>query len=77
MTKLLKNEVKILAKYETHLKRALDGYVKGIYHSDLNELEPIYNRMGQHLENRSCSTCVLGMLIFLANKYFADDIVKN
>lgn len=75
MTNLSKTDIKTLSKYEIHLKRALDGYVKGLYHPDIIELETIYNKFGHHLENKSCATCVLGMLNFLANKYFAD--VKN
>lgn len=67
---LSKTDKKTLSAYEIHLKRALDGYVKGIYTSDLNVLEPIYNRLGQQLENRHCATCVLGMMTFLANKYY-------
>lgn len=67
---LTKIDRKILQPYETHLKRALDGYVRGIYEHDLNTLEPIYAKFGHHLENRHCSSCVLGMLIFIANKYF-------
>ena len=71
--KLSKAEMKVLKEYETHLKRANDGYVRGIYNSDLNRLEPIYNRLGQQLENRHCSTCVLGMIKYLANIYFYDN----
>lgn len=67
---LTKQDRKILQQYEVHLKRALDGYVRGIYEFDLNALEPIYHRLGQHLENRHCSSCVLGMMTFLANKYY-------
>lgn len=67
---LTKNDKKTLSKYEVHLKRALDGYVKGIYTSNINELEPIYNRLGHILENRHCSSCVLGMMTFLAKEYY-------
>lgn len=67
---LSKTDIKTLSQYEVHLQRAKDGYVKGIYTSDLNVLEPIYNKLGQHLENRHCATCVLGMMTFLANTYF-------
>lgn len=67
---LTKQDRKVLQPYEVHLKRALDGYVRGIYEYDLNNLEPIYVKFGQHLENRHCSSCVLGMMTFLANKYY-------
>lgn len=71
MKKLLtKTEINILTEYEPHLKRAQNGYVRGIYTTDLNRLEPIYNKLGFRLENRSCSTCVLGMLQNLAKIYF-------
>lgn len=69
MKELSKNDIKTLKEYEIHLKRAKDGYVRGIYNSDLDRLEPIYNRLGQHLENRHCATCVLGMLKYLSDQY--------
>lgn len=67
---LTKKETDILKDYEVHLNRALDGYVRGIYTTDLNKIEPIYNRLGYRLENRSCANCVLGMLNHLAKIYF-------
>lgn len=69
--KLSKSEFNTLKEYEIHLKRAKDGYVRGIYTTDLNRLEPIYNKLGQQLENRNCSTCVLGMLTYLAEIYYS------
>lgn len=74
---LSKTEIKTLSRYEVHLKRAMDGYVKGIYTSDLNVLEPIYNKLGHQLENRHCATCVLGMMTLLANEYFNTKITNN
>lgn len=65
---LTKTDIKTLKEYSTHLQRAKDGYVRGIYDSDIIRLEPIYNKYGQHLENKHCASCVLGMLLFLANK---------
>lgn len=71
MKKLLtKTEINTLKEYEPHFKRALDGYVRGIYTTDLNRLEPIYNKLGLQLENRNCSTCVLGMMQYLAKIHF-------
>lgn len=67
--KLSKSEINTLKEYEIHFNRAKDGYVRGIYTSDLNKLEPIYNKLGQQLENRNCSSCVLGMLTYLADVY--------
>lgn len=66
---LNKHDIKILKDYEIHLQRAKDGYVRGIYTTDLNKLEPIYNKLGHQLENRNCATCVLSMLTCLANEY--------
>jgi hypothetical protein len=66
---LNKSDINTLKRYEIHLKRAKDGYVRGLYSVDLDVLEPIYAKFGMHLENRHCSTCVLGMLKFLENKY--------
>lgn len=74
---LTKQDRKILKQYEVHLRRALDGYVRGIYEHDLNVVEPIYATFGYHLENRHCSTCVLGMFSFLANKYFNDGTIQG
>lgn len=67
--KLSKSEINTLKEYEIHFNRATDGYVRGIYTTDLNKLEPIYNKLGQQLENRNCSSCVLGMLTYLADVY--------
>jgi hypothetical protein len=67
---LTKQDRTTLKRYERHLQNALDGYVRGIYETDLNVIEPLYNKFGFYLENRRCSTCVLGMLQFLGNKYF-------
>ena len=67
--KLNKGDRSILKEYETHLQRAKDGYVRGLYSVDIDKIEPIYSKFGLHLENKHCSTCVLNMLIFLANKY--------
>ena len=69
MQTLSKADKAILKQYEVHLNRAKDGYVRGLYNVDLDVLEPIYAKFGMHLENRHCSTCVLGMLKFLENKY--------
>ena len=77
MKELSKTDNNTLKEYEVHLRRAKDGYVRGIYTTDLNRLEPIYNKLGQRLENRSCSTCVLGMLQYLAKIYFQIDNLKN
>lgn len=68
--KLNKSDKKILKQYEIHLKRALDGYVRGLYTTDIDVLAPIYAKFGYHLENKHCSSCVLGMLQFLANKFY-------
>lgn len=76
-SKLTKQDISTLKDYEIHLRRAKDGYVRGIYTTDLNRLEPIYNKLGQQLENRGCATCVLGMLLFLADEYLENDNTKN
>ena len=70
--KLTKKDRTVLEQYEVHLKRAKDGYVRGIYSTDLDVLSPLYAKFGLHLENKNCSTCVLGMLQFLANKYYKE-----
>jgi hypothetical protein len=74
---LTKTDIKTLKDYSAHLQRAKDGYVRGIYDSDLNRLEPIYNKYGQHLENKHCASCVLGMLLFLSNQYDKINTVKE
>lgn len=67
--KLSKKDRTVLEEYKVHLTRARDGYVRGIYSTDIDVLTPIYAKFGLHLENKHCSTCVLNMLQFLANKY--------
>lgn len=67
---LTKAEINTLSKYEAHLNRALKGYTMNVYMSDINVLEPIYNKLGHTLHNRSCSGCILGMLKTLANVYY-------
>ena len=67
---LTKTEINTLSKYEAHLNRALKGYTMNVYMSDINVLEPIYNKLGHTLHNRSCSGCILGMLKTLANVYY-------
>ena len=74
---LTKADIKTLKEYTIHLQRAKDGYVRGIYGSDLTRLEPIYNKYGQHLENKHCASCVLGMLLFLANKFDEHEAVHK
>lgn len=68
--KLNKKDKSVLEQYEVHLKRAVDGYVRGIYTTDLDVLTPIYAKFGLQLENKHCSTCVLGMMKFLATQYY-------
>ena len=67
---LTKAEINTLSKYEAHLNRALKGYTMNVYMSDINVLEPIYNKLGYTLHNRSCSGCILTMLKILANVYY-------
>lgn len=67
--KLSKSDKAVLSRYEVHMQRAKNGYVRGIYSTDVDVLEPIYAKFGYHLENKHCSTCVLGMLKFLAEQY--------
>ena len=67
---LTKAEINTLSKYEAHLNRALKGYTMNVYMSDIDVLEPIYNKLGHILHNRSCSGCILGMLKILANVYY-------
>lgn len=67
---LTKAEINTLSKYEAHLNRALKGYTMNVYMSDINVLEPIYNKLGHTLHNRSCGGCILGMLKTLANVYY-------
>ena len=67
---LTKAEINTLSKYEAHLNRALKGYTMNVYMSDINVLEPIYNKLGHILHNRSCGGCILTMLKILANVYY-------
>lgn len=73
--KFTKKERSVLEQYKIHLQRAKDGYVRGLYSTDLDVLSPLYAKFGMHLENKHCAACVLGMMQFLANKYFNDETV--
>lgn len=67
---LSKSDKAILKQHEIHLQRALNNCVRGFYTTDYDAIAPIYAKFGLHVENKHCSTCILDMLKFLANKYF-------
>lgn len=68
--KLSKADKAVLASIEVHLERAKNDYVRGFYTTDFDAVAPIYAKFGLHVENKHCSTCILNMLKFLANKYY-------
>lgn len=65
-----KDDFKTLEKYENDFRNAVNGYIRGIYQSDVLLLMPIYKKMGYDLSNPNCSDCVLGMFKRLANEYY-------
>lgn len=70
MEKLNKSDLKELERYEQHFKTAKSGYLHGIYNSDIQALIPLYSRLGYHISNISCNSCVLNMFKTIGNIYF-------
>ena len=44
---MTQDQYKVLSKYEQHFKTAELSYIRGIYHSDIIILTPIYNSLGR------------------------------
>lgn len=68
-TNLTKSDLEILGKYETDFRNAKNGFIRGIYHSDVVLLSPIYKSIGYELSNPSCSDCILTMFKRLGTYY--------
>lgn len=68
--KLTKTQFKVLKKYDRFMKTARNGYVHGVYSNDVDELAPIYRKLGYQLTNPNCANCVLAMLINLSKHYY-------
>jgi hypothetical protein len=62
-------QFKVLSKYEKHFKTAEASYIRGIYHSDIIVLSPIYNALGYSIDNINCPDCILTMFKRLAKEY--------
>lgn len=72
---LTKSQIKILEKFLSHLKTAKLGYIRGVYHSDIQEVTPIYSSLGHKLKNPNCAECVLVMFKTLSIEY--DKAIKK
>lgn len=68
-TMLTKTDLKTLQPYESHFKTAKLGYIRGIYHSDIQLLLPLYNKLGYKLNNPNCADCILVMFKKLGEAY--------
>lgn len=68
-TTLTKNDFEILDKYAVNFRNARNGFIRGVYHSDIVLLSPIYKSIGYELSNPSCSDCVLTMFKRLGTYY--------
>lgn len=66
---LTKNDFEILERYTSDFRNASNGFIRGIYHSDVILLLPIYKSIGYELSNPSCSDCVLTMFKRLGTYY--------
>lgn len=71
---ITKEQFKTLQPFERHLKTARLGYIRGVYHSDIQMVLPIYSKLGYKLTNPNCADCVLTMFKVLGNEY---DKYKN
>lgn len=66
---LTKSQFNILRKYEQHFKTAKNGYIRGVYYNDIQEVLPIYTALGYKLTNPNCGDCVLVMFKQLGEHY--------
>ena len=72
---ITKEQYKTLQPFEQHLKTAKLGYIRGVYHSDIQTVLPIYSKLGDKLSNPNCADCVLTMFKVLGNEY--DKYIKK
>ena len=72
---ITKEQYKTLQPFEQHLKTAKLGYIRGVYHSDIQTVLPIYSKLGHKLSNPNCADCVLTMFKVLGNEY--DKYIKK
>lgn len=66
---LSKAEYRALQPYSRHLKSSQNGYIRGVYHSDVQAVLPIYTKYGYKLSNPNCADCVLSMFKKLGEMY--------
>ena len=72
---ITKEQYRTLQPFEQHLKTAKLGYLRGVYHSDIQTVLPIYSKLGHKLSNPNCADCVLTMFKVLGNEY--DKYIKK
>lgn len=72
---ITKEQYETLQPFEQHLKTAKLGYLRGVYHSDIQTVLPIYSKLGHKLSNPNCADCVLTMFKVLGNEY--DKYIKK
>ena len=66
---LTKEQYKTLTPYEQHFTTAKLGYIRGVYHSDIQSVLPVYSSLGYKLTNPNCADCVLVMFKTLGIEY--------
>lgn len=59
-----------LKSYETQMKTAPLGYVRGLYSKDVKILKEICSHYNIKLSNTNCASCVLGACKQLSKLYF-------
>lgn len=67
---LTENDYNTLKTYETQMKTAPLGYVRGLYSKDTKVLKEICSHYNIKLSNPNCASCVLGAIKQISNLYF-------
>lgn len=60
----------VLQKYESQMKTAPLGYIRGLYNANTLELAQIGSHYGITLDNPNCGSCVLSICKQLSKLYF-------
>ena len=66
---ITKEQFNTLQLFEQHFTTAKLGYIRGVYHSDIQAVLPIYSKLGYKLTNPNCADCVLVMFKTLGIEY--------
>jgi hypothetical protein len=67
---LTQEHYNILLQYETQMKTAPLGYIRGLYSKDTKVLKEICSHYNIKLSNLNCASCVLGACKQLSKLFF-------